>query len=121
MQAPHNCHVMAKPTGSVCNLDCSYCFYLEKHQLYPERQTNWRMSDDTLSSYIKQTIEAQSNNHVQFTWQGGEPTMMGLAFFEKAMQLCEQYGKGKNLNTPFKPTAFCLTMLGVSFSKNITF
>lgn len=117
MQAPHNCHVMAKPTGSVCNLDCSYCFYLEKHQLYPERQTNWRMSDDTLSSYIKQTIEAQSNNHVQFTWQGGEPTMMGLAFFEKAMQLCEQYGKGKKLEHTFQTNGILLNDAWCEFFK----
>ena len=117
MQAPNNCHVMAKPTGSVCNLDCHYCFYLEKSHLYPERQQDWRMSNDTLKAYIKQTIEAQRNNHVQFTWQGGEPTMMGLDFFENAMQLCEQYANGKTLEHTFQTNGILLNDDWCSFFK----
>lgn len=64
------CHVMAKPTGSVCNIDCAYCFYLEKEALYPERNANWRMSDETLKNYIRQHIEAQPGDSVTFAWQG---------------------------------------------------
>lgn len=77
------CQVMAKPTGSVCNIDCTYCFYLEKEALYPERNKNWRMSDETLECYIRQHIEAQMGETVTFAWQGGEPTMMGLPFFRQ--------------------------------------
>lgn len=91
------CHVMAKPTGSVCNIDCTYCFYLEKEALYPERNKNWRMSDDTLEAYISQHIAAQSGNHVIFAWQGGEPTMMGLPFFRRVVELCDKYANGKKI------------------------
>lgn len=91
------CHVMAKPTGSVCNIDCTYCFYLEKEALYPERNKNWRMSDDTLETYISQHIAAQSGNHVIFAWQGGEPTMMGLPFFRRVVALCDKYARGKKI------------------------
>lgn len=91
------CHVMAKPTGSVCNIDCSYCFYLEKEALYPERNKNWRMSDDTLECYIRQHIEAQSGDTVTFAWQGGEPTMMGLPFFQRVVELSAKYANGKKI------------------------
>ncbi|MDM3445653.1 anaerobic sulfatase maturase [Citrobacter sp. Cb009] len=88
------CYVMAKPTGSVCNIDCTYCFYLEKEALYPERRQHWRMSDETLELYIQQYIEAQPGQHVLFAWQGGEPTMMALPFFRRVIELCDKYGKG---------------------------
>lgn len=91
------CHVMAKPTGAVCNIDCTYCFYLEKEALYPERNKNWRMSDDTLETYISQHIAAQSGNAVIFAWQGGEPTMMGLPFFRRVVELCDKYANGKKI------------------------
>ncbi|GAL31477.1 putative arylsulfatase regulatory protein [Vibrio variabilis] len=72
MQQIPSCHVMAKPSGSVCNIDCKYCFYLEKDMLYPERQQNWRMSDETLEQFVRQHIEAQQGEFVDFAWQGGE-------------------------------------------------
>lgn len=56
------CHVMAKPGGAICNIDCTYCFYLEKEALYPERNKNWRMSDETLEQFIRQHIAAQSGD-----------------------------------------------------------
>ncbi|MEE9683985.1 anaerobic sulfatase maturase [Lelliottia amnigena] len=89
------CHVMAKPTGSVCNIDCQYCFYLEKEALYPERHQNWKMSEETLEKYVQQHISAQASGPVLFAWQGGEPTLMGLAFFERVVALCEKYGEGR--------------------------
>lgn len=91
------CHVMAKPTGSVCNIDCSYCFYLEKEALYPERRQNWRMTEETLEAYIRQHIDAQDGEQVLFAWQGGEPTMAGLPFFRRVMALCEKYGEGRQI------------------------
>ncbi|MBK4714972.1 MULTISPECIES: anaerobic sulfatase maturase [Tenebrionibacter/Tenebrionicola group] len=91
------CHVMAKPTGSVCNIDCSYCFYLEKEALYPERNKDWRMSDETLERYIRQYIEAQDGHVVTFAWQGGEPTMMGLPFFRRVVELSAKYAGGKKI------------------------
>lgn len=92
------CHVMAKPTGSVCNIDCTYCFYLEKEALYPERNTNWRMSDETLEAFVQQHIAAQHGSQVTFAWQGGEPTMMGLPFFRRVVELCEKYAGGKQID-----------------------
>jgi uncharacterized protein len=72
-------HVMAKPTGSKCNLDCAYCFYLKKEQMYPD--SSFRMSDEVMEQYIRQTMAGQRVPHVTIAWQGGEPTLMGLDFF----------------------------------------
>ncbi|HEX8604426.1 MAG TPA: anaerobic sulfatase maturase, partial [Pseudoduganella sp.] len=65
-------HLMAKPTGPLCNLDCSYCFYLEKEQLYPARE-RFLMGDDVLRAYVAQNIAREPGPEVLFTWQGGEP------------------------------------------------
>ena len=82
-------HVMAKPTGSKCNLDCAYCFYLKKEQMYPD--SDFRMSDEVMEQYLRQTIEGHRVPHVTIAWQGGEPTLMGLDFFQRAGTLwCEQ-------------------------------
>jgi len=73
-------HVMAKPTGAQCNLDCSYCFFLKKAALYPE--SAFRMSDEVMERYVRQVVEAGLPS---IAWQGGEPTLMGLDFFRRAM------------------------------------
>ncbi|MGR5144515.1 anaerobic sulfatase maturase [Photobacterium sp. DNB23_23_1] len=98
MSKVNGCHVMVKPTGSICNIDCTYCFYLEKEALYPERNKNWKMSDEVLEEYISQHIKAQSGENVEFSWQGGEPTLMGIEFFEKVIQLCDKYANGKSIH-----------------------
>ena len=85
-------HLMVKPRGAVCNLDCTYCFYLRKEDLYDEG-TSFRMSDEVLESFTRQYIEAQRVPEVTFGWQGGEPTLMGLDFFRKAVALQEKYRK----------------------------
>lgn len=81
---PQGVHLMAKPIGPLCNLDCDYCFYLEKEQLYPRRE-KFRMSDEVLRAYVDGYIAAQPTPEVEFTWQGGEPMLMGLEFFERAV------------------------------------
>jgi uncharacterized protein len=83
-------HIMTKPIGPVCNLDCKYCFYLEKESLYPNK-SNWRMSDQVLESYISQYIQSQEVPEISFAWQGGEPTLMGLKFFERIVELQAKY------------------------------
>jgi len=88
-QQPPAFHVMAKPTGSACNLDCDYCFFLQKERLYPG--SSFRMTDEVLESYISQYIEAQQVPGVTITWQGGEPTMMGLDFFRRSVELARKY------------------------------
>lgn len=82
-------HVMTKPRGAVCNLDCSYCYYLDKTRLYPGAD-EFRMSEETLEEYVRQYLQ-QPAPVVTFTWQGGEPTLMGKEFFERAVELQQQY------------------------------
>ncbi len=89
-------HVMTKPAGSACNLNCKYCFYLEKEQLYPGPSVR-RMTDEILESYIRQYIEAQKVPDVNFAWQGGEPTILGLEYFRKIVKLQERYADGKQI------------------------
>jgi uncharacterized protein len=86
---PDAFHVMAKPCGAICNLECAYCFYLPKQGLYPG--SDFRMSDELLEAYIRQHIEAHRAPEVTFTWQGGEPTLMGLGFFRRAIELQRKY------------------------------
>jgi len=87
--APPAFHVMVKPCGPVCNLSCQYCYYLAKDRLYPE--SSFRMTDDLLERFTYQYIKAQRVPHVTFGWQGGEPTLMGLDFFKRAVELQERY------------------------------
>ena len=74
--------VMAKPIGPVCNLDCTYCFYLEKEKLF-DGHRRFQMSDEVLREFIRQHIEGQDVPVVGFAWQGGEPTLAGLEFFHR--------------------------------------
>ncbi len=88
--APARYHVLAKPTGAICNLDCKYCFFLSKELLYPG--SRFRMADDLLVSYIRQLLETQKTSpEVNIARQGGEPTLMGLDFFRRVVGLAAQY------------------------------
>ena len=98
---PHPFHVMAKPAGPRCNLACQYCFYLEKEQLFPEAPLA-AMSAGVLESYIRQYIESQEAPEVTFAWQGGEPTLMGLDFFRRAVELQQQHANGKRVTNTFQ-------------------
>jgi uncharacterized protein len=82
-------HLLAKPTGAICNLDCKYCFFLSKEMLYPGDR--FRMSDELLQTYIRQLLEAQPQGEVSVAWQGGEPTLIGIDFFRRAIAYVEQY------------------------------
>jgi uncharacterized protein len=88
----HRFHAMAKPVGSLCNLNCTYCYYLHKEGLLHQPKAP-RMSDDILEQHIRQYIEAQTGNEVVFSWQGGEPTLLGLEFFHKVVALEAKYKK----------------------------
>ncbi len=87
--APAGFHVLAKPTGPICNLDCEYCFFLSKEALYPGDR--FRMGDDLLDTYIRQLLESHTTPEVTIAWQGGEPTLMGVDHFRRAIELVEQY------------------------------
>lgn len=84
-------HVMAKPNGALCNLSCKYCFYTPKKDLYPDIMGG--MSDEVLEEYTSQYINAIEVPEVTFSWQGGEPTLMGIEFFKKALKYQEKYKK----------------------------
>ncbi|MCK9344361.1 MAG: anaerobic sulfatase maturase [Massilibacteroides sp.] len=92
-EAPLAFHIMAKPTGARCNLDCAYCFFLKKEGLYPG--SNFRMTDTVMEEYIRQTIEGHRVPQVTIAWQGGEPTLMGLDFFRRAVEVQKKYAKPK--------------------------
>jgi uncharacterized protein len=89
--APPAYHVLAKPTGAVCNLDCKYCFFLSKEMLYPG--SRFRMADELLETYIRQLIESHRVPEVTIAWQGGEPTLMGLDFFRRSVEYANKYKK----------------------------
>jgi uncharacterized protein len=85
-------HVMTKPTGAICNLDCEYCFFLAKESLYPG--STFRMDEGVHATYIEQLLAAHSDQpEVVVAFQGGEPTMMGLEFFARTLELEKQYAR----------------------------
>jgi uncharacterized protein len=96
-EAPPYFHVMAKPTGAICNLDCKYCFFLSKEALYPG--SPFRMTDEVMETYIRQLIESHQTPEVTIAWQGGEPTLMGLDFFKRLMAVVKKYTRpGMTIN-----------------------
>lgn len=98
---------MTKPTGSICNLDCEYCFYLEKEKLYPDK-TEWAMNDEVLESYIKQYIASQKTGEVNFTWQGGEPALLGVDYFRTVIEIEKKYSGGKKISNSFQTNGVLL-------------
>ena len=90
-------HVTAKPYGARCNLDCIYCYYREKAAvLYPHTAVP-RMSDAGLEVFVKDYLASQPGSEIVFAWQGGEPTLMGIEFFRKAVKLQQHYGAGRQV------------------------
>jgi uncharacterized protein len=83
-------HAMVKPTGAICNLDCAYCYYLHKEELLGSN-SKFRISDEVLEAHVRQYIESQRGDEVVFSWQGGEPTLLGLGFFENVVALEKKY------------------------------
>lgn len=84
---PRRFHLLAKPTGARCNLDCTYCFFVGKGNLSPGGRP--RMSDEVLDGYLTQLMEAHPDGEVTVAWQGGEPTLMGIGFFRRAVERAE--------------------------------
>ena len=86
---------MLKPAGSACNLDCSYCYYLDKALQYGGREA--RMGEELLESYVRQYIEANDVDTVTFCWHGGEPTLLGIAYYEQALAFQQKYAGGRRI------------------------
>jgi len=97
-------HIMTKPIGPICNLDCKYCFYLEKENLYPNSR-RWQMAPEVLERYIQQYIAAQAADEVHFAWQGGEPTLLGVDFFRSVVALQQKHAGGKAIHNALQTNA----------------
>ncbi|MGE5357987.1 MAG: anaerobic sulfatase maturase [Bacteroidales bacterium] len=104
---PRSFQVVAKPTGPICNLSCRYCFYLDAKALYPGT-TSWAMSNEVLESFVRQYIAAQDVPVVSFAWQGGEPTLLGVDFFERVVALQQRYADGKRIENGFQTNGVLL-------------
>ena len=104
----HAFNIMLKPIGPVCNLDCTYCYYLEKKQLYPYAR-GFRINDDILEIFIKEYIESQPVPIVTFVWQGGEPTLLGIDFFRKALDMQKKHARGKRIENVLQTNGTLLT------------
>ena len=96
MSGPRTFNIMIKPTGSSCNLDCSYCYYLDKAVQYGGREAV--MSQELLEILIRQYCEACEAEELSFCWHGGEPLLMGIDFFRQAVQLESRYAGGRKIN-----------------------
>ena len=104
---PKAFHIMAKPTGSACNLHCGYCFFLKKEKLYPG--SDFRMSAQVHEAYIRQLLEFHRTPRVTVAWQGGEPTLMGLDFFRRSVELQNKHRKpGTSIENTFQTNGMLL-------------
>ncbi len=113
-------YVMAKPVGSTCNLDCRYCYYLEKEKLYQNRK-KMEMSDELLELFTKSYIEAQPVKEVLFTWHGGETTLRDISFYKKAVQYQKKYGRGRQIDNALQTNGTRLTDDWCRFFKDNNF
>jgi len=100
-------HLLTKPIGSRCNLDCTYCFYLEKARLYPQ-VGDFRMSPELLERYVQDYIAAQPGPVVSFAWQGGEPTLLGVDFFRRVLELQQRHAGGKQIENALQTNGVLL-------------
>jgi uncharacterized protein len=110
---------MLKPIGAKCNLDCDYCYYLEKAILYGKR--NQVMSDELLERFIQQYIESQTMPQVLFTWHGGETLMRPLAFYKKAVELQKRYAGGRQIDNSIQTNGILLNDEWCAFFKENNF
>ena len=95
MKRPPAFTTMVKPVGATCNLDCSYCYYRDKAEIYSAPQN--RMTDDVLEEYVRQYLEAVNLPTVTFCWHGGEPLLAGIDFYRKAVELQQRYAAGRQI------------------------
>ncbi len=119
-EAGRGLHVVAKPIGPACNLDCAYCFYLEKQALYGTGE-NYRMSDEVLSAFIRNYISNQPTPVVEFVWQGGEPTLLGLDFFRRVVELQRPFAQVKTITNSLQTNGTLLTDEWCRFLKQHNF
>lgn len=119
-KAPPRFHLLVKPSGSTCNLDCTYCFFLSKAALYPNAKSH--MPEATLEAYIRQLLEAHRTPEVTVAWQGGEPTLMGLDFFKRSVEFVDKYQlPGQQVEYSFQTNGVLLDDAWCAFLKQNNF
>ena len=118
--------IFAKPAGAVCNLNCTYCYYLDKRGLYPESGA-LRMPESLLEDYIVQHIAASPDSTIAFSWHGGEPTILGLDYFRKIVELQRKHrpagrriANGMQTNGCVLDAEWCRFLAGESFSVGLS-
>jgi uncharacterized protein len=111
---------MAKPIGPICNLDCTYCYYLEKEKLFPKGE-NFKMTPEVMETYIQQYIASQNTLEVTFSWQGGEPTLLGLEYFKKIVELQRRHSGGRKINNTLQTNGTLLDDAWCAFFQENSF
>lgn len=111
--------ILIKPAGPDCNMNCTYCFYLKKSELFPETKVH-RMTEEILEEVTRQFL-AQPLGELSFSWQGGEPTLMGLPFFRKAVKLQEKYGRGQVVGNGLQTNGYLINEKWAEFLNTYKF
>ena len=110
---------MAKPSSFHCNIQCEYCFYLEKSEQFGQHAPF--MSKDTLKHYVKNYIQCHAGNVVEFAWQGGEPTLLGLDFYRQAVEYQQEFAQGKQITNAFQTNGIALNQQWATFFQTASF
>lgn len=113
---PRSFHLVAKPIGFLCNLDCTYCYYLHKEGLLPGHAPG-RMNEALLEEFIRQYVAGQEIDEVVFNWHGGEPTLAGLDFYRKVVELQARYAGAKRVRNDFQTNGVLLDESWCEFFK----
>lgn len=116
LTGPLRFNLMVKPAGSLCNLDCAYCYYLDKADIYGGREP--RMSIDELERFVRTYIEACQSDEVVFNWHGGEPLVLGLDFYRKAVEFEKRYAGGRKISNTIQTNATLMTAQWASFLRD---
>ena len=119
LTGPMAFNIMLKPAGSLCNLDCSYCYYLDKSEMYGGMEPI--MSDEMLEIVVREYIKANDVPQVTFNWHGGEPLVLGLDFYRKAIALEKEYADGKKILNTLQTNGTLITREWAEFFKENDF
>ena len=119
LTGPVSFNIMLKPAGSLCNLDCHYCYYLDKAAIYGGREP--RMSEEMLETVVREYIAANDVPEVMFNWHGGEPLVLGLDFYRKALEFQRKYADGKEVRNTLQTNGTLLTREWADFFRDNDF
>lgn len=119
LSGPASFNIMLKPAGSSCNLNCKYCYYLDKADIYGRREPV--MSEGMLETVVKEYIAANEVGEVTFNWHGGEPLLLGLDFYRKALEFEQKYSNGKKINNTIQTNGVLIDRAWAEFFREHRF